>query len=205
MHVCANVGVCVQASVYMCACVSACGHCVRACVCVCLSCVTCVHVCMCADVRVCADASVCTRVRVCLLLALPESAWTGPQCQARSPSSIGVPRRGHQQLRGSRCNSRKDGEAATVALTKHGGRPACPWARAGNECRGKRGFFLTGHKEPSRRSQWRVPGDLCPTPVFTASDQVASGKSSAPAPCFPQRRAGMLTQVTSSRPPPGGI
>lgn len=145
--VCVCAGVCVHVHVRLCECVWA--LCASTCLCVSVLCDMCVHVCMCADVHVCAGASVCTRVRVCLLLALPESAWTCPQCQARSPSSIGVPRRGHQQLRGSRCNSRKDGEAAAVALTKHGGRPACTWARAGNECRGKPGFFLTGHKEPS--------------------------------------------------------
>lgn len=131
---CVCAGVCVHVHVRMCECVWA----LCACTCLCMSvvCVVCVYVCRCVCLCRCECVHTCVplRVHVCLLLALPESAWTCPQCQARSPSSIGVPRRGHQQLRGSRCNSRKDREAAAVALTKHGGRPACTWARAGNKC-----------------------------------------------------------------------
>ena len=95
MHVCANVGVCVQASLCMYACVSVCGHCVCASVSVCVVCGMSVRVCMYADVRVCAHVCAfmcaCVCVHVCLLLALQESAWTRAKCQARGASRTGVP------------------------------------------------------------------------------------------------------------------
>lgn len=96
---CVQMCVCVQASV--CRCMYAHVHVWALCACTRVSVyVVCVCVCTCADVRVvqvrvcahvCAFTSACVCVHVCLLLALQESAWSCPKCQARSPSSTGVP------------------------------------------------------------------------------------------------------------------
>ena len=66
----------------------------------------------------------CVHVCVCMCAyCLPFKSQLGLVLSARLevlPAEV-CPRRGHQQLWGSRQDSHKDAEAAAVTLTKHGG------------------------------------------------------------------------------------